>query len=61
MTKYREYHIRQMADNLHKWTAFQNLVESYLPSEYDLECLQEELDKRDKEIKELKEAQNVEA
>jgi hypothetical protein len=61
MTKYKEYHIRQMADNLHKWQAFQNLVESYLPSEYDLECLQEELDKRDKEIKELKEAQEVEA
>ena len=56
MTKYRDYHIRQIAENLHKWQAFQGLVESYLPSDYDLECIQEELDKRDKEIKELKEA-----
>ena len=56
MTKYRDYHIRQIAENLHQWQAFQGLVESYLPSEYDLECVQEELDKRDKEIKELKEA-----
>ena len=61
MTKYREYHIRQMAENLHKWQAFQNLVESYLPSEYDLESVQETLDAKDKEIKELKEAQEVEA
>ena len=50
-----------MADKLQKWNAFQALVEQYLPGEYDLECLQEELDKRDKEIKELKEAQEVEA
>ena len=61
MTKFREYHIRQMAENLHKWQAFQNLVESYLPSEYDLESVQETLDAKDKEIKELKEAQEVEA
>ena len=59
--KYNEYHIRQMADNLHKWQSFQSLVESYIPSEYDLECLQEALDKKDKEIKELKEAHEVEA
>ena len=61
MTKFREYHIRQMAENLHKWQAFQGMVEQYLPSEYDLESIQETLDAKDKEIKELKEAQEVEA
>ena len=50
-----------MADKLHSWSAFQGMVEQYLPSEYDLECIQESLDAKDKEIKELKEAQEVEA
>ena len=56
MTKHNDYHIRQMAENLHKWQAFQTQVESYLPSEYDLDCIQEELDKRNKKIKELEKA-----
>ena len=45
-----------MAESLHKWQAFQTQVESYLPSEYDLDCIQEELDKRNKKIKELEKA-----
>jgi len=61
MTRYKDYHIRQMFDKLKEWQSFQSLVESYLPSEYDLDCIQEEIDKRDKEIKELKEAKEVEA
>ena len=61
MTRYTEYHLRQMSDKLQKWNAFQALVEQYLPSDYDLECLQELLNEKDKEIKELKAAQEVEA
>ena len=49
-----------MSDKLQKWNAFQALVEQYLPSDYDLECLQELLNEKDKEIKELK-TQEVEA
>lgn len=60
MTRYTEYHLRQMSDKLQKWNAFQALVEQYLPSDYDLECIQELLNEKDKEIKELK-TQEVEA
>ena len=58
--KFKEYHLRNMADKLHKWQAFQSMVEQYLPSEYDLECIQETLDEKDEENKKLK-TQEVEA
>jgi citrate synthase len=54
--RYKDYHIRQVFDKIKSWQSFQSLVESYLPSEYDLECIQEEINNRDTTIKELKEA-----